>query len=66
MPNPIEVQNDLKGPTGCPTCKNSELFVATDGKGSPPTRSNPRGRIETFIGYDCRSCGQQLRFPKQL
>jgi hypothetical protein len=66
MAIPIVIENNLRCPTACPECGSIDLFVATDGKGTTPTRSNPRGWPETFIGYDCRACGQQLRFPRQL
>jgi hypothetical protein len=62
MKQPIQISNVGGGPTGCPTCGAADVFVATDGRGQPPTKQNPRGKPETFLGYDCRSCGQKLRF----
>jgi hypothetical protein len=62
MTNPIQISNVCGGPTGCPTCGADDVFVATDGKGRPPNKQDPRGKPETFLGYDCRACGQQLRF----
>jgi hypothetical protein len=64
----IAISNTGGSLTGCPTCgaSNDKLVVVTDGKGVAPTKQNPRGWPETFLGYDCRSCGQQLRFPHSL
>lgn len=58
----IQISNVIGGPTGCPTCGNDTVHVATDGKGVAPTRQNPRGWPEKFLGYDCKRCGQKLRF----
>jgi transcription elongation factor Elf1 len=62
MTNPIQISNVGGGPTGCPTCGAEDVSVATDGRGRPPTKQNPRGKAERFMGYDCRACGQKLRF----
>lgn len=49
-------------PRNCPTCKSGAdtLIVATrDG----PKPSKPfEGQPVTFIGYDCKACGEELRF----
>ena len=51
-------------PIRCVTCgaDESELLVATDPADRvEPTRRNPRPVVK-LIGYDCASCGAQMRF----
>lgn len=61
--DPIEIENSIRGPMNCPSCgtHGDNLIVSTEG-GSPKTRNNPSGGNVKFIGYDCRNCGQRLRF----
>ncbi len=62
--DPIVIQHTIRGPESCPVCgaDGDNLICANDGKGSPKTPHNPNGWPIEFIGYDCRNCGQRLRF----
>lgn len=60
------IDNTMRGPSECPKCRASgdKLVVATkEVKARPQFISNGRGAAE-FIGYDCRDCGEQLRFKE--
>lgn len=62
--DPIMIDHTMRGPGKCPTCNSlgDDLVVATDPPYRvEPTPMNPRPRVE-FVGYDCRNCGQRLRF----
>jgi RNase P subunit RPR2 len=58
----VIIERKLVGPTTCPTCNagGDQLFVAT--KGGPTPSSPFRKQSVKWLGYDCKGCGEQLRF----
>lgn len=48
----------------CPNCGSANLVVATDPPYRvEPTKSNPSPKV-WWTGYDCKDCGEKLRFAK--